>query len=322
MKKKQIQNQSVSPEEFEAIIQRGLELIKDNKSPSKSYIKKLLQHVKSSKSNIINKLEDQSNIIDSNVRVEELLLILLAKIEENQVLTKKIRELTDTYDDVVGLITHEFKNILTSVHGYNMLLEREISKRQNSELIQNLQASDRLTRQLSDMSDSLLKMSLGEKGLLDPEYKLVDLMDDVLLPVEKDLASALDKNLMSLVIEGPNEGIILEADDNLVDIVIRNLLINAIKYGKKKTAIRIKVSIKGSDVQVSVKNICDAVPDDFCKGIFEKFHKKKIGNRKGGTGLGLYNVKNIISLHKGQIKCSFSGGKWIEFKFTLPQYQS
>ena len=70
---------------------------------------------------------------------------------------------------------------------------------------------------------------------------------------------------------------------------------------------------------MSVKNICDEIPANLSDGIFEKFKSRKIGAEKGGTGIGLYNVKNIINLHQGNIICNCSAGKRIEFMFNIPQ---
>ena len=123
---------------------------------------------------------------------------------------------------------------------------------------------------------------------------------------------------MWIVVKQQTESLVLECDEGLLDIVIRNLLINAIKYGKQNTEITVNINRNKKDFIVSVKNISDAIPGDLCDGIFEKFRSRKIGIEKGGTGIGLYNVKNIINLHRGDISCTCSAGKWIEFRFNIP----
>lgn len=309
--------------EFQEYLQKGLEIIK-NSDPK--YIA------------LTNSIKEQLNQLEINVQTDSstkavngqpvhkdkspessiLSSIFLALLNDKEQYEKNLEEVTNSYDEVLGLITHEFKNILTSIHGYNMLLEKHLAEEKDKESFKHFMDSDRLTRQLFNMTDSLLKMSLGEKGLLKPELKLIDFIEDLLKPLKRDLESQLNNKKMRIVVKQQTKNLVLECDEGLLDIVIRNLFINAIKYGKQNTEITVNISRNEKDFFVSVKNISDAVPGDLCDGIFEKFRSRKIGIEKGGTGIGLYNVKNIINLHRGDISCNCSAGKWIEFRFNIP----
>lgn len=309
--------------EFQEYLQKGLEIIK-NSDPR--YVA------------LTNSIEEQLNQLEIDVQTDSstksvnslpvhkdkspessiLSSIFLALLNDKEKYEKNLKEVTNSYDEVLGLITHEFKNILTSIHGYNMLLEKHLAEEKDKESFKHFMDSDRLTRQLFNMTDSLLKMSLGEKGLLKPELKLIDFIEDILKPLKRDLESKLNNKKMRIVVKQQTKNLVLECDEGLVDIVIRNLLINAIKYGKQNTEITVNINRNEKDFFVSVKNISDAIPGDLCDGIFEKFRSRKIGLEKGGTGIGLYNVKNIINLHRGDISCNCSAGKWIEFRFNIP----
>jgi K+-sensing histidine kinase KdpD len=124
---------------------------------------------------------------------------------------------------------------------------------------------------------------------------------------------------MQITLKQHTQSLIIECDEGLMDIVVRNLLMNAIKYGKQKTNIDVNINRTNKDFQLTVRNFSNNIPADLCKGIFDKFRSKEIGNEKGGTGIGLYNVKNIIKLHKGTISCKCSVKKWIEFDMSIPQ---
>ncbi len=248
-----------------------------------------------------------------------LLSVISDLLEKKDNVQNELFQITEAYEDVVGLITHEFKNILTSVHGYNMMMEREVEALDNQNLMEILKSSDRLTHQLFDMSDSLLKMSLGEKGLLNPEYKLINFVEDLYGPILKDIQGTLKDKNMKTVINQPSGDIIIEGDDGLLDIVMRNLLINAIRYGKNGSDIIVSIERVKKDCKLMVRNECEKIPKNFCNNIFQKFTKKKVGTVKGGTGLGLYNVKKIIDLHHGTVKCMVKNKRWIEFEIILPQ---
>jgi K+-sensing histidine kinase KdpD len=262
---------------------------------------------------MLDQLEDEKD------KISILSSVFISLLKDKELYGKKLSELSNSYDEVLGLITHEFKNILTSIHGYNMLLEKRLSEDKDKMTLNYLMDSDRLTRQLFDMTDSLLKMSLGEKGLIKPELKLVDFCENLLEPLQRDLETQLKSKNMQIVLKQQTKNLVLECDEGLLDIVIRNLLINAIKYGQQNTEIIVNINRDKNNFFAAVRNFSDVIPRDLCHGIFEKFKSKEIGSEKGGTGIGLYNVKNIIHLHQGTITCKCSAKKWIEFKFNIPQ---
>ena len=142
---------------FEEYLSKGIETINNDDPGYNAFI------------NSINKNLDKLINIKPEISIPSPLLFAIFK--DKIQFEKKLQEVTTSYDEVLGLITHEFKNILTSIHGYNMLLEKHLAREKDKEPFNYLMDSDRLTRQLFDMTNSLLKMSLGEKGLLKPELK-------------------------------------------------------------------------------------------------------------------------------------------------------
>jgi signal transduction histidine kinase len=313
-----------SRKEIQTYFRSGLDLAQKNQISYKSWSKDLDKFINElEEEDRINKLLKSYGVTKIDKRFESktivLLTMFLAALNEKEQLEDQLNQVTDSYDEVLALITHEFKNILTSIHGYNMMLEKHLSKEKDKAEYNKLMSSDRLTRQLFDMVDSLLKMSLGEKGLLEPEYKLIDFVQNILHPVIADIDDQLKKKKMTISTNMITDNSILECDENLIDIVMRNLLINAVKYGEPGTEIAVKISYNEGKFFVAVKNKCKHIPKDFCNEIFQKFKSKKIGSVKGGTGIGLYNVKNILRLHQGDISCKISSNREIEFSFDLPR---
>jgi signal transduction histidine kinase len=296
---------SYSIKKFQKSLSKGLELLSKGDSKATDFLKKIKEHL---------------NTMDKRIPESDLITALyVTLLKENHECKKKLRDVTNSYDEVLGLITHEFKNILTSIHGYNMLLENQLDLNKDKEILHHLRDSDRLTRQLFDMTDSLLKMSLGEKGLIKPELKLVDFVDDLFTPLQRDVELQLVSKQMKIILKSQNKNLIVECDEGLLDIVIRNLLINAIKYGKQNTEIVVNIDRTKKDFEFAIRNYSDEIPSNLCNGIFDKFKSREIGDQKGGTGIGLYNVRNIIQLHRGKITCKCSAKKWIEFKLSIPQ---
>jgi signal transduction histidine kinase len=250
---------------------------------------------------------------------------LLATIADllcrNLHMQEEIKAVSAAYDDVVGLLTHESKNILASVHGYHILMEKELQKADKKEILGTLQSSDRLIQQLFHMSDSLLKLSLSEKELIKPDFKLINFNRDIVIPLEKDLLSDLQQKRMTILTNINGDDVILEGDDNLLEIALRNLLLNAIKYGRKNTQIILNIVRSQKECSISVTNESATALATLPENLFEKFMSRDLGQVKGGSGIGLYNVKKIIELHQGRISSSLSAGNRITFEIVLPLLQ-
>jgi two-component system sensor histidine kinase/response regulator len=251
---------------------------------------------------------------DSDQHLSELQHQLQTLIKEQQDLLQANKK----YEEVFSLVTHEFKNLLTSVDGYNRLLHQHFLAENRQDLDEILTASIRIHERLFNIVDQLLKIWMVEKKVLKPDYKLLDFKSDVLQPVEQQLKESLQTNQMTLEKSLPAGKLILMADESMLEIVMRNLLENAVKYGVRQSRVYLTVKVKGQKLEVALRNKVNELTEDFCDTIFQQTQQFKVHDQKGGLGIGLYNVKNLIAVHNGEIQCRRVKQDWIEFRFELP----
>ncbi len=99
------------------------------------------------------------------------------------------------------------------------------------------------------------------------------------------------------------EDVTLKGDPLLLQILINNLLENAIKYSPREGEIKAILEKKGDQIDLQVQDQGPGIPDDERKKVFSKFYR--IGNestrKKQGTGLGLYLCRKIARDHNGDI---------------------
>ena len=104
--------------------------------------------------------------------------------------------------------------------------------------------------------------------------------------------------------------------------VIFNLIDNAIKYRKPDQPVNLylKTWNDSDNVYLSVKDDGVGIKKENLKKIFDKFYRVHTGNVHDvkGFGLGLAYVKNIVALHKGDIKVESEYGKGTKFTISLP----
>ncbi|TAE16967.1 MAG: sensor histidine kinase [Bacteroidetes bacterium] len=108
-----------------------------------------------------------------------------------------------------------------------------------------------------------------------------------------------------------------------LQMLVNNLLQNAIKYGEKNGSVHVTVEAAGGQkVQLLVADNGPGIPDSEKKKVFEKFYR--IGNEgtraAKGTGLGLYLCKKIVENHHGQLTVQNNQPQGCIFTATLPGY--
>jgi len=117
----------------------------------------------------------------------------------------------------------------------------------------------------------------------------------------------------------------LVADIDGLKTVFDNLIDNAIKYSLKPVKIKVNISRNTKSIVIEFADNGIGIPPKELKKVFNKFHRvyhRNIPNVKG-TGLGLYQVKEIIGNHGGKISVFSEGeGRGTTFKIELPIYHA
>jgi two-component system phosphate regulon sensor histidine kinase PhoR len=221
--------------------------------------------------------------------------------------------------EFLGNIAHELKTPLFTVQGYILtLLDGALKDSSVNEkyLERANKGVERLTYIINDL-DLLTKLEKQDTKLEIEEFDILELIKSVLELLEmqaskSDIRLELDQLYDS--------SILVNADRERVQQVLINLIMNSIKYGKKKGTTEISVQpIYENKIIVRVRDNGVGIGEEHLPRLFERFYRvDKSGNRrKGGTGLGLAIVKHIIEAHNEQIFIESKPAIGSEFSFTL-----
>ena len=323
IKKSRLDDVDVTKDNYKDLFEQGLELIRKERLP-KALMLEILDQYAARLEDLdgvdlsIEKLESHDEVTKEKIKSLVLFGIQAVLIKENAQLISELKRTNENYEELIGLVTHEFKNMLTSIYGYNKILRRQLEKQgilETSELIITI---EKLTHKLFNMVDYLLKMSLSDKNELLPQKSKINLKEDVLEPVELELLPLLKKKKMALKNKIKPKNISIIADDDFLQVVFRNLIENALKYGYNNSVIIVEIKSDKKQLKVSVNNKGDGIPDQIRKEMFQKFRHADVGGSKSGTGIGLFNVKNIIEKHGGKISFDSEKNKWTKFHFQIP----
>ncbi|MBY0555338.1 hypothetical protein K2P97_12470 [bacterium] len=228
----------------------------------------------------------------------------------------EIRKTEKIRIDFVANASHEMRTPLTVIKGYSELLKQKLQTDNSVASIELLTPILQSTDQMSDLMDELLNLSKVEVGsaLVKREVSTAVLMEDVMFELENVL------NLNSKKIKFENKADTILANYDAVKQILRNLLINAVKYSGDAREINVSWENTGSSVQLKVKDNGPGISKEHQDRIFERFYRVDKGRTRdqGGFGLGLALVKHHMLNHGGSVKLVSDSGSGSEFICEFP----
>lgn len=222
------------------------------------------------------------------------------------------------YLDMLGFVSHELKNTLGVVYTSARTL--------NSGMVGNLEGPQAtLVQNISKNIDTAVRMTRKyldlariEKGELKLNNANLDILKDVVAPVIEDLQPVISEKQVDLQ-NRLIETLMVNGDRDLLRIVYKNFLDNALTYGKQNGTIKLGYSRDNGLYIFEVWNDGEGLSLDKMDKLFIKFarlNKEKASSRS--TGLGLFISKDIIEKHGGTVRAESKEGEWINFIFTIP----
>ena len=250
-----------------------------------------------------------------------LLLLILIGLSVSLLYLYRQKFLNELQKDFVDNFTHEFKTPLAvmKIAGDVLIQPGIVNKPERLHKYSSVMLEQ--TEHLQQQVERLLKTTAGNANRLVIKKEpcqlnlLVQKAIDQIEPLIKSRAGNVE------LITDENEPVIY-ADKNHLQLVIINLVENALKYCKNQPHIIIQLQNGGSDFYtISVKDNGIGIDKRNIKFLFNKFYRVPTGNVHDvtGFGLGLNFVKKVIDAHNGKISINTVPGIGTEFKIQLPK---
>lgn len=113
--------------------------------------------------------------------------------------------------------------------------------------------------------------------------------------------AALDKGISFELVDG--EEVVIQGISSLLQIMLRNLIDNAVRYTPPGTQIHVQVSRDANKTKVTVTDNGPGVPEEYLKNLSQRFYRP-LGTDTSGSGLGLSIVKRIAEIHDAELRLS------------------
>ena len=237
-----------------------------------------------------------------------------ARTQEAASYAEAARQSEELKSTLLDAFAHECKTPLTSIKAaVTTVLSENSGQPEHKELLEIIdEETDRLTAAVSDA----IQMARIEAGRIELRKGPRSVSALVRQSLAK-LAGSLDSRPVEVGIAEDLPPV--AADPDLVHIVIRQLLDNAMKYSPPDSPIAIEARAEDDNVVIGVSDQGPGVPESDRHRVFEKFYRgREARERIPGTGMGLAIAREIVRAHNGEIRVESRAGKGCRFLFTLP----
>ena len=240
---------------------------------------------------------------------------------------RDLQELNKTKDKFFSIIAHDLRNPYSSMIGFSEFLLGDLEKLSNAEIKDYLKIIRDSAKNSLNLLENLLAWSRLETGRMPyvpAKVILINAIEDVV-----NVLFSLSYRKKILINNNVNPKILLHADINMVNTILNNLIMNAIKYTPIGGEITISagnhldINNEGNKfVKISVADTGVGIESDACEKLFSG--NKPVSSpgteKEQGTGLGLLLSREMVERHGGRIWVESVPGKGSVFSFLIPAY--
>ena len=252
----------------------------------------------------------------SGQRRKQINTLLLQHQEEMEKRSSELEQLNQVKDKFFSIISHDLRSPINALAGLMDLLDKgAIEPYELPVAIKELRTRFNHTRSLMNNLLDWTVLQMDKMSLQAGSVELKNIVDENI-----ELLGSIQNKKIKMVNAVPGNAIGY-ADSNTINLVIRNLLTNAIKFTNDGGEITIAAEAKGNEWVVSVRDNGIGMSEEIQKKLFDKinpYSTRGTANEKG-TGLGLILCKEFVEKNGGRIWVESKENSGSTFWFTLPK---
>lgn len=225
--------------------------------------------------------------------------------------------------DFFANLSHELRTPINLISSTIQLIKLNLTKLSPQEANQIYKYMDimeinslRLVRIINNLLDST-RIDAGFISFSPINADIVAFIEDIC----HSIVEFTEFNNMHLVFDTDKEEEVVLFDPDIIERTMLNLLSNAVKFNKKDGNIYVNLCTEDDKITITVKDEGIGIPKEKAHCIFERFEQVQSKNRreKQGSGIGLYLVKSLVTLHGGTIKVNSKVNQGSEFIVVIPK---
>jgi signal transduction histidine kinase len=231
---------------------------------------------------------------------------------------KELKVLNAAKNKFFSILAHDLKNPFHTVMGYSYLLSNDYEQFTEKERRKFASDIHHSTNSIFRLLQNLLEWSRSQTGRLiftpmEIEFKQIfENSVSVLRSLAEQKNIRIESNF--------DDNLILFADPQMIETVLRNLINNAIKFTPENGLIEITANQVDDQISICVKDSGTGISEEDVQNLFriDSTVKRKGTNDEDGSGLGLILCKEFVQKNNGTIWVNSSPGNGSSFFFTVP----
>lgn len=265
-------------------------------------------------SNTVQKLKELNINLEQEVKLREL-----AERQTKEALEKE-RELNELKTKFLSLVSHEFKTPLSGIMTSATLTEKYTKAEQQEKREKHLVTIRNKVHYLNNILNDFLsieRLDSGKGQYKFSSFSLKKLINEVVYNANVTLKDGQEINYPRDI-----EDRELYQDEKILELILSNLLGNAIKYSQENTTIKFRIRIEEPDIVFEVEDEGRGIPEKDQKHIFERYFRAENALLDQGTGIGLNIAKTHLETLGGSIQFESIENKGTTFIVKLPMDKS
>ncbi|WP_200892560.1 hybrid sensor histidine kinase/response regulator [Aliterella atlantica] len=241
---------------------------------------------------------------------------LQVQFQERSVELAKAQEANQVTSEFVSMLSHDFRNPLTTILLSTGLLEYNGHRLTNETKLTHFQLIRSAIANMNNLLEEVILIGKADVGKLQcnpTEFSLEPFCRQLVSEFQLTISDR-HQLIFSSFGEFPKQS----WDESLLRHILTNLLSNAIKYSPAGGLIKFEVTAQATAVTFKIQDSGIGIPQEYQKQLFQPFTRAENTDTIPGTGLGLAIVKRCIEAYKGQISVNSEIGLGTTFTVVLP----
>lgn len=240
-----------------------------------------------------------------SILLKDLVKKLNAREKQKRKYTAKLRLINKQRNDVLSAISHEFKNPIAAIMGYAETIQDDpnINPKIRAKFLDKILSNSKKITTMIDRLALSVKLENEDLKVAPSSFDILELIQEVVLN--------LSKKYSDRTINISGENIMVHADKTMIEMVLINLIDNAMKYSEEDVTVAI------ADTKVMVIDKGMGISESDIDKISSKFYRVDKNTWDNSMGLGLAIVTYILQLHKSALDIQSKPQEGSIFSFSL-----
>ena len=231
---------------------------------------------------------------------------------------KQLLQLNADKDLFMSILGHDLRSPFNALLGFTGLLAKNIRKYDIDKIENYINHINQSAQKTFNLLDDILLWSRTQSGNLIYEPRFINILN-ICNEIVEYFQLFLQEKTITINCNIGNE-IVVFADKNMLNTILRNLISNAIKFTNKDGHIDIYSELNNTDIVITISDNGNGIKPEILARLFDitKIQSTQGTNGENGTGFGLLLCKEFVEKHNGKIWVESELGNGSNFKFTLP----